>query len=326
MRVIRAAILACTALIAVGSSAMFVSAQGPARLPLPLEPFGDAGEAVFPAFEGWGEASDGSGYFVVLGYRNRNRLQRLEIPIGPDNRIDPSGPDYGQPTVFEPGRQTTVFAIKVPKDFGTKKLTWTLVANGQSAVVTFHLNPQYKMSFYKEEANGNEPPRMKFGPSDPMISGPTVDFVQTLTGTVGRPVPLKLWAADAPPTEKNWETIVSAQNRPRPQPVPRDQVAIVDGQVIGAGGGGSRGAKPASPPPDMTVVWSKMRGPGSVTVTPPRVPLMTHGNRDAVVEANAAATFSAPGEYVLRAEPVEVEDGFDGLCCFTFANVRVIVK
>ena len=145
---------------------------------------------------------------------NRNRAQTVEIPIGPNNRIEPGGPDYGQPTVFEPGRQTTVFAIKVPKDFGTKKLTWTLVANGQPAVVTFYLNPHYNLNFYKDDANGNEPPRMKFGPNDPMMSGPTVGFAQTLTGTVGKPVPLKLWASDAPPTEKNWESIVSAQNRP----------------------------------------------------------------------------------------------------------------
>jgi hypothetical protein len=303
-----------------------VSAQGPARLPLPLEPFGDSGQAVFPAFEGWGEASDGSGYFIVLGYKNRNRAQTLQIPIGPNNRIEPGGPDYGQPTVFEPGRQTTIFAIKVPKDFGTKKLTWTLVANGQPAVVTFHLNPHYNMSFYRQEANGNEPPRMKFGPNDPMISGPTVDFAQTLTGTVGKPVALKVWAADAPPTEKNWEDIVSAQNRPKPQPVPRGQIAVIDGQVIGAGGGAARGAGSAAPAPDITVVWRKVRGPGTVTITPPRVPLVTRGDRNAVVEANATATFSAPGEYVLRTEPMEFDDGFDGLCCFTFANVKVIVR
>jgi hypothetical protein len=44
------------------------------------------------------------------------------------------------------------------------------------------------------------------------------------------------------------------------------------------------------------------------------------------VEADATATFSAPGEYVLRAEAVEVDDGFDGLCCVTFANVKVVVE
>jgi hypothetical protein len=32
-----------------------------ARFPLPLEPIGNANEAIFPAYEGWGELQDGSG-------------------------------------------------------------------------------------------------------------------------------------------------------------------------------------------------------------------------------------------------------------------------
>lgn len=301
------------------------SAQSPsARLPQLPEPFGDSNEAVFPSFEGWGESQDGSGYYLVLGYKNRNRSQVVEVPIGPNNRIEPAGPDYGQPTVFYPGRQTTVFAIKVPKDYGDKKLTWTLVANGQQTSATFYLNREYNMLLYKEDSNGNEPPRMKFGPNEPMLSGPTVGFAQTLTGSVGKPMPLKLWTADAPPTEKNWESIISARGR-APAPVAPSQVAIIDGRVIGPPSA-RRPAGAEEPTPDVTVVWQKMRGPGSVTVTPSRVPLVTNGNRNTVVEASATATFSAPGEYVLRAEPIEADDGFDGLCCFTFANVKVIVK
>jgi hypothetical protein len=218
-----------------------------------------------------------------------------------------------------------MFAIKVPKDFGTKKLTWTLVANGQPAVVSFHLHPDYNLNFYKDEANGNEPPRMKLGVNEPMMTGPAVGFAQMLTGSLGQPVPLKLWTSDPPPLEKNWESIVSARNRPAPRPVPRDQVAIVNGQVFGGGSGG-RGASSADGQPDITVTWTKVRGPGVVTVTPPRVPLVTNANRNTVVEATATATFSAPGEYVLRAQPIEAAGAGDGLCCFTFANVKVIVK
>ena len=57
------------------------------------------------------------------------------MPIGPDNRIEPGGPDFGQPTHFLSGRQWGMFAISVPKDFGTKKLTWTLTANGHTSTV-----------------------------------------------------------------------------------------------------------------------------------------------------------------------------------------------
>ncbi|MGE3507780.1 MAG: hypothetical protein AB7N65_02725 [Vicinamibacterales bacterium] len=294
------------------------------RLPLPLEPFGDANEAVYPVFEGWGATDDDSGYFILLGYKNRNRTQVVEIPIGPNNRIEPGGPDYGQPTVFQPGRQSSIFAIKVPKDFGTRKLTWTVVANGQPAVVTFYLHPEYNLNFYKEESNGNEPPRMKLAPGDAMTRGPRAGFAQTLSTRVGEPLPLRVWASDTPPTEKNWERIVSAQNRPKPRPIPRDQVAIVNGQVIGNGGPSARA--PAELPPDMTVTWTKMRGPGIVAISPPRVPLVTGGSREMVREASATATFSAPGEYVLRVEPVELEDGFDGLCCVSFVNIQVIVR
>ena len=84
------------------------------------------------------------------------------MPIGPDNRIEPAGPDYGQPTHFLSGRQWGVFAITVPKDFGTKKLTWTLTANGHTSTVQLWLNPKYWIDFYKNGANGNEPPRIKF--------------------------------------------------------------------------------------------------------------------------------------------------------------------
>ena len=58
------------------------------------------------------------------------------------------------------------------------------------------------------------------------------------------------------------------------------------------------------------------------------VPTKPQGGGDPkkVLEATSTATFSAPGEYWLRAEPVEADDGFDGLCCFTFALVKVTVK
>ena len=194
--------------------------------------------------------------------------------------------------------------------FRHPKLTWTLVANGQPAVVSFYLHPDYNLNFYKEEANGNEPPRLKFAVNDRMRSGPIPGIAQTLSGRVGQPVPLRLWTADARPTEKNWETIVSAQNRPTPQPIPRDQVAIVNGQVIGGAGSRPRQDPPAARPADITVRWTTMRGPGRVTFTPAEVPLVTNGNRDTVVEAAATATFSAPGEYLIRAEPVEADDGF----------------
>src|SRR5215469_2937054 len=114
----------------------FILALVPAAMwaPLPLEPPHDSGSGVTGAFEGWFTNPDGT-FSLLLGYFNRNSKQDLDIPIGPENRIEPQGPDRGQPTHFVPGRQWGMFAIKVPSDFGENKLTWTIVANGQTTTI-----------------------------------------------------------------------------------------------------------------------------------------------------------------------------------------------
>src|SRR5262245_41320652 len=96
---------------------------------LPLEPVHESGASVTAAFEGWFKNPDGS-FSLLLGYFNRNTKQELDISVGPSNRIDPGGPDQGQPTHFLPGRQWGMFTVRVPADFGKNKVVWTLVANG----------------------------------------------------------------------------------------------------------------------------------------------------------------------------------------------------
>src|SRR5678815_2134707 len=102
---------------------------------LPLEPTHETGANVTGAFEGWYKTPDGS-FNLVLGYFNRNTKQELDVPIGPNNRIEPGGPDLGQPTHFLTGRQRGVFALKLPKDLGSKKLVWTIVSNGFTNTIT----------------------------------------------------------------------------------------------------------------------------------------------------------------------------------------------
>jgi len=87
---------------------------------LAMEPLKDAGSNVYPAYEGWYQNDDGS-YTLLVGYYNRNKKQTLDIPIGPDNRIEPGGPDQGQPTHFEVGRGWGTITIKVPRTSATRK-------------------------------------------------------------------------------------------------------------------------------------------------------------------------------------------------------------
>ena len=111
-------------------------------------------------------------FSLLLGYYNRNQKQELDIPIGPDNRIEPGGPDRGQPTHFLTGRQWGMFAVKVPADFGENKITWTIVANGQTMVIPASLKPDYEISPFEEAAVGNTPPVLGFDQAGPFVQGP----------------------------------------------------------------------------------------------------------------------------------------------------------
>ena len=97
MQLYRFRLALTTALAAVLFFSVAASGQPP-RAPFPLEPEGTRGEAIFPALEGWYPNADGS-FTILLGYFSRNE-EPVHIPIGPDNQIQPGGPDLGQPTHF----------------------------------------------------------------------------------------------------------------------------------------------------------------------------------------------------------------------------------
>src|SRR6266700_2428289 len=149
---------------------LIFSSLGVAQLDLPLEPIRDSGASVTGAFEGWYKNTDGS-YSILVGYFNRNQKQTLDIPVGPDNHVDPGGPDQGQPTHFLPRRQWGVFTITVPKDFGGKKLTWTLVANGKTTSVPVGLDTLWELNPFKD-ATGDTPPFIGFAQAGPFVNGP----------------------------------------------------------------------------------------------------------------------------------------------------------
>src|SRR5215831_19112164 len=128
---------------------------------LPLEPVHESGASITGAFEGWFKNADGT-FSLLLGYFNRNTKQEVDLAVGPNNRIEPGGPDQGQPTHFLTGRQWGMFTVKVPADFGTKKLTWTIAANGQTMIIPASLHPDYEISPFMEAAVGNTPPVLRF--------------------------------------------------------------------------------------------------------------------------------------------------------------------
>ena len=84
------------------ASPAFLRAQAPYSGEVPM----DRGQDVAPAFEGWIPNPDGT-ISMWFGYMNRNYKEQLDIPIVPDNNVDPGG-DRGQPTHFYPRRQRMV--------------------------------------------------------------------------------------------------------------------------------------------------------------------------------------------------------------------------
>lgn len=296
--------LACVA----GAAAPF------ARQALPLEPPKDAGMGITPAYEGWYQNEDGT-YTVLVGFFNRNAKETFDIPVGPNNRIEPGGPDMGQPTYFGVRRNWGVFTIVVPKDFGnTKRFTWTIVANGKTASIPVGLVKGYQVEPFKDAAMGNEPPVIKFAENGKPFTGPPRGFAATYTAAVGQPLTLTTWTTDKAGTDE-------ATTPPRASAAP--PAAAGRGAEPGAaqpGRGGRGGGFGAAP---LRVSWHKFRGPGDVTFSEaaPKIDIPGGG------KATTTATFSAPGEYVLRAQVNDrTGDGGGGFqCCWTNAHVKVTV-
>ncbi len=262
---------------------------------LPLEPQHESGDSITGAFEGWFQNPDGS-YSLLLGYYNRNLKQELDIPIGPENKIEPGGPDRGQPTHFLTGRQWGMFAIKVPSDFGKSKITWTIVANGQTTIIPASLKPDYEISPFQEAAVGNSPPVLSFDEQqNSKVQGPQGLMVDR-TAKAGVPFALTLWASD-------------------------------DAKMTT-----SSGAPPRNITAPVSLHWSKYRGPGTVTFSKERPEIEKLEPKDPNLpfrgKSVTTATFSEPGQYILHvvANDYSGEGGGGFQCCWTTAEVRVSVQ
>jgi hypothetical protein len=279
-------------ILAVTAGGILLSAQT-TQMPEPRKGFG---ASVTPAFEGWFYNPDGSRSFLV-GYYNRNSQQELDIPVGPNNRIEPGGPDMGQPTHFLAGRQWGMFAVPVPKEFKpTDSYVWTIVSNGQTMTIPLRLNPDYVMSPLKEIAVGNTPPQIRLEPNGAAVQGPGAALATAPMRSASASVPLELtvWAAD----DMKYTSGTSAPM--------------------------------ATPRPPVTVRFSPYRGAGKVTFDKPRpeVEKLPAGSAAFNGRATTNVKFSEPGDYVVHITANDFSgDGGGGFgCCWTTALVKVAVK
>ena len=267
------------ALIAIGA-ARAIEAQ------LPLASIKSSGQTVTPVFEGWYRNTDGT-FSLSFGYFNRNADEILQIPIGPDNFVEPGNQNQGQPTEFQPRRHWGVFAVKVPADFGLKEVVWTLKSRGRTFSIPGSLQPNWQIDALEGEAgSGNTPPVLKFDERGPEGGGPFGVTGGPLTTTVAASLSVVVWARD-------------------------------DGRASGSVGTAGKSAEP------VTLTWFKHQGPGKVAFNPPSAKVDAAGGQ----AATSASFSEAGDYIVrVRANDASgVANAGHAQCCWTNGFVRITV-
>jgi hypothetical protein len=258
-------------------TAVIVASCAVAAQFIPSSPFGfDRGQDVSPTFDGWVRNADGT-FSLYFGYLNRNAAEEIQIPIGPENRVDPGG-DRGQPSYFYPSgsqepaglqdrdvtgrRRWWAFKVDVPKDWTDKqRLSWILTSRGRTNQAVAWLQPEYEVTadFIRQNAaDGHLFSRGQFdtGNRPPSISG---SATQSATGTEAT-------------------LMVTATDDGRPEPAGQQTQARRQTQ-------------------GLRIRWITYRGPARVKFDPE-----TQGPFEATsAKAETRATFSVPGSYRLRA-------------------------
>jgi hypothetical protein len=271
-------------------AAFATAAPLPMSAQLPLSVARTSGQTVTPAFEGWYRNRDGS-FSISFGYFNRNADEAVSVPIGAANHLDPGPANQGQPTEFQPGRHWGVFAVKVPADFGSKEILWTLAFRGATYAIPGNLRPNWMIDALEGEAgSGNTPPVLSFADNGPEGSGPLGITSDPVTASVGAPVTLGVWARD-------------------------------DGKPSTSVGSGGRSGVP------MTLTWFPHQSPpgaSAVRFTPPSARVDVAGGR-----AVTQATFGTRGDFLVRVRANDAS-GVTGAghaqCCWSNGFVKVIVK
>ena len=235
-----------------------------------------SGQPVWPAFEGWDKNDDGSAN-LVFGYMNDNWQEEFDVPIGPENNVEPGGPDRGQPSHFQPRRNRFIFRVRVPKDWSDKEMVWSLTTRGVARKAYGSLRTDLLIENIDIMS---ETGALGAGSSSPEIRAdkpPTIALVgsRAMTATVGQPVTLT--------------AVVTDDGVPRPRGSgPGRGPEPAGGSEGGRGSGAGRGTGPAGgradesreirPPSRLTVgknlglhlSWFVYRGTGAAVAFEPR--------------------------------------------------------
>ena len=242
----------------------------------------NSGQSVQPAYEGWSRNVDGT-FSLHFGYLNRNWVEELSIPVGPNNSIEPGGPDRGQPTFFTTRTQRNLFTVVVPRDWGKREVVWTLTVNGKTERAYGWLQPEWEIDPAGGAAVG--------GQTSPELKGnkpPTLTIEVAPTASPGRAVPLDAAVSDDGIPKPAAPSKPAIGQETPPGLVGSNDVFLNVPQLAPSRGqapapGGIRG-------PFLT--WMVFRGPANAAFTSRSIPV-----KDG--KAPSSVTFTVPGDYVL---------------------------
>ena len=192
----------------IGSLIAIVSTPLLAQLPenlrdFPLATRGASGEAVAPMFNGWIKNDDGS-IMMIFGFANQNREEAIDVPLGPNNFIEPAQFDGLQPThfpVYSRGgfvgiQERGAFAVTVPAEMADTEVVWTLTSGGKTYSVPGRATSfAYEMS-HGERALGSLKPAIRFNATGPETADVEGLVAQRITTSVGNAVTLTAYVQD----------------------------------------------------------------------------------------------------------------------------------
>ena len=258
----------------------------------------DRGLNVQPAFEGWVRNSDGT-IDLWFGYLNRNWAQRLHIPVGPDNTLEPGGPDHDQPTFFYERRHRYAFKITVPAGWDDE-YTWTLTVNGRTDTIHAALFPEDELLVHNVLAARGQGFGIAPRNRPPSISTAAAELETDLAGIVTLTAEVTDDGLPRPPTARRRTRSTRPDVPERvidpTQGLPRERLVAEWIQWRGPGRAIFEGAEETLP------ADSEGRLVGRYYALESRFDIQRPAAEYAVHEGTATATvrFSEPGVYVLR--------------------------
>jgi hypothetical protein len=244
------------------------------------------GQPLIPIFEGWFPSEDGGGYELSFSYMNMNFEETFHIPIGPDNFLEPSRYNGMQPTFFMPAPPRGREGEQ--RHFRHQAVFTVKVPSD------FTREDDVVWTLRYEGKTVKVPGRIR-------VETYRIENLQAFTS--------------APQAATMRLQPSGVEGRGRTGPLQAEPLRARVGVPIAL----TASVQPLNDAPHM-VFWFDHQGPEAVSFSPQQMQVPAEGG-----DATTQATFSEPGEYMVRATALQTLSAMVQHCCYTNGYVKVTV-